>query len=761
MSLFAKLIISFVLILVIPIVVISTAVYYNTLSYFEKEIYNTNKDRLLMTKSMTETALNEALKDAKNIGLNQSIESLSHLDESSLKTNIGISKSADVAQVLYNTKLSNNNIFSIYLYNYNTDLIYTSDRVVQKKNIFYDTDWIDEFEKNNENAVWLDTRNAGIESTNVNSAKNSMSGKQQVLTLVYPVKYISTFNGLIAINILEDKLSSVINDSAKGMENTYIINSDGMILTSSQKGMANYIISSRDYIKEIINSKEKDGFITALINGRSFLVSYSKASDSDWIYISEYSFENILSKVNVLRNIIFIITAILALLGIPVCFFLSRKLYNPVKKLVENIKAQKGINLTESKNEMVVISSALNDVMKQGNQIMGVMERNSKKLSESYILALLRGNENYEETPFVKFNETNFICVIIALDNVNSFFKKHTSEERYYLMELVLNLCIKIINSYWTCFGVQYEKDKIVLIINYKTEETDELKLKLEEALVSLKQKLYEILDSTVTISTGSCYSGKEKIEASFQEACKMLKFRMIYGSNKIILPWKTALNSNMDYYYPTSIENRIFNFLKLGMKDELLKAVDEFIEDIKNRNLSYDNIIQILNQLIGNIVKHMISVRMNPSDLFSGKTTMYQYLSSLETLDDVKVWIINIFHSIIDYVEIRDESKNRYIEQIQEYVKVHYKDEIDFENLADTVGISYSHMRKLFRDELNTSITDYINKIRIEKAKLLMKNSDMTLQEIAEKIGYQNIQSFKRFFKKYEGIAPAEFRKI
>lgn len=761
MSMFAKLMVSFVLILVIPIVLISTTVYYNTLSFFEKEFYNSNKEKLIMTKSVTETALNEALKDAKNIGLNKSIESLYMFDEGSLKTNQGISIAADVTQVLYNTKLSNNNIYSIYLYNYSTDYIYTSDRVVQKKDSFYDTGWINDYEDKKGSTVWLNTRMAGIENTNVASAKNSLSGKQQVVTLVYPVKYISAFNGLIAINILEDDLSDIINSSSKGMENTYIINSNGMVISSSQKGRGNFIVSSRDYIKEILNSKAKEGFVNAEINGGSYLISYSRATASDWIYINEYSFEDILSKVNTLRNLIFIITAILALFGVPVCFYLSKKLYNPVKQIIENIKAQKGINLTESKNEMVVISSALNDVMKQGNQIIGLMERNGKRLTESYILGLLRGNDSIEDTAFVKFNESNFICVIVALDNVNTFLKKHSVEERYYLVELVLNLCTKMLDSYWPCTGVQYEKDKIALIINLKETEFDDLKYKIEEVLELLKQRLYEVIDHTVSISVGNCYKGKEKIETSFQDAGMVLKLRMTYGSNKIILAWKEDINSNIEYYYPISYENKIFNYLKLGMKNELTKAVDEFIEDIKARKLSYDNVIQILNQMIGNTVKHMISIRLNPSELFNGSTTMYQYLSTLETLDDVRVWILNIFNSIIDFVEIRVESKNKYIEQIQEYVRIHYKEDIDFEKLAEAVGISYSHMRKLFRDELNTSMTDYINNIRIGKAKALMKDTDYTLQEIAQKVGYQNIQSFKRFFKKYEGIAPAEFRKI
>ncbi|UZQ86925.1 helix-turn-helix transcriptional regulator [Thermoclostridium stercorarium] len=61
----------------------------------------------------------------------------------------------------------------------------------------------------------------------------------------------------------------------------------------------------------------------------------------------------------------------------------------------------------------------------------------------------------------------------------------------------------------------------------------------------------------------------------------------------------------------------------------------------------------------------------------------------------------------------------------------------------------------------MNMSITDYLNTYRIEKAKNMLKNSNLNLEKIALSVGYNNIQSFKRYFKKYEGITPSEYRKI
>ena len=69
--------------------------------------------------------------------------------------------------------------------------------------------------------------------------------------------------------------------------------------------------------------------------------------------------------------------------------------------------------------------------------------------------------------------------------------------------------------------------------------------------------------------------------------------------------------------------------------------------------------------------------------------------------------------------------------------------------------------MRKIVKQETGKSLLDLINNARIEKAKVLLRETSMYIKEIAEDVGYNNVQSFTRFFKKYEGITPSEFREI
>jgi AraC-like DNA-binding protein len=71
---------------------------------------------------------------------------------------------------------------------------------------------------------------------------------------------------------------------------------------------------------------------------------------------------------------------------------------------------------------------------------------------------------------------------------------------------------------------------------------------------------------------------------------------------------------------------------------------------------------------------------------------------------------------------------------------------------------LSYSYLRKIFKDETGDNIINYINHIRVEESKRLLLQTGMTVKEIAHNLGYNNEQSFLRFFKKYEECSPGEY---
>jgi len=94
-------------------------------------------------------------------------------------------------------------------------------------------------------------------------------------------------------------------------------------------------------------------------------------------------------------------------------------------------------------------------------------------------------------------------------------------------------------------------------------------------------------------------------------------------------------------------------------------------------------------------------------------------------------------------------------------YIKKNYRGDLSLERVAGNVFVSSYYLSHLFRDELNMTFSDYVNKVRMDAAIKLMKETKMSIQEISEQCGFSDAGYFTRIFKKYHGITPKKYMSL
>jgi two-component system, response regulator YesN len=104
--------------------------------------------------------------------------------------------------------------------------------------------------------------------------------------------------------------------------------------------------------------------------------------------------------------------------------------------------------------------------------------------------------------------------------------------------------------------------------------------------------------------------------------------------------------------------------------------------------------------------------------------------------------------------------SKSSNIQEIANYIQAHYQADISLQDIADRYSLSREYISRKFKQEMNENISDFIGRIRIEKAKLLLLNPQLRIAQIAEMIGYQDEKYFSKVFKKLVGVSPNQYRK-
>ncbi|MGO4548673.1 AraC family transcriptional regulator [Paenibacillus sp. 2TAB23] len=126
----------------------------------------------------------------------------------------------------------------------------------------------------------------------------------------------------------------------------------------------------------------------------------------------------------------------------------------------------------------------------------------------------------------------------------------------------------------------------------------------------------------------------------------------------------------------------------------------------------------------------------------------------------------LSIFHQIFDILARSNvpqdvlASSGSWLQRAKDYLEIHYADGITIESVADYVGIDRTHFSKSFSKAFGLSPMKYVQQLRMNEARLLMKQTDYKLAEIAQSVGYPDLFSFSKAFKKHVGVSPAQFRK-
>lgn len=117
-----------------------------------------------------------------------------------------------------------------------------------------------------------------------------------------------------------------------------------------------------------------------------------------------------------------------------------------------------------------------------------------------------------------------------------------------------------------------------------------------------------------------------------------------------------------------------------------------------------------------------------------------------------------NHIDKIFYYDDIREQKDD--FENILSYIHEKYRDEISLKILSDLFYINSVYLGQLFKKKTGEYFHDYLNKIRLEKALYLIKETNLSMNDIANQVGYKHIEHFYRTFKEFHRCNPGGFRR-
>ncbi len=759
-SLFFKFFTGLTLLIAVPMIIITTILSYEVIKYSESEISKLYIGKLKTAGSITEVVAQDIYMDALKLSMDGDMEDISNIYslDKLFSDSDEMMKAYSLHDTITNLSSANEMLQSVYLYPDGADYLLTSTQGIVEKDIFLDKSWVDDYNKFKE----YQPGNIYIHNRTIrNSELNEQGAEYKVITLFYSfTPYTTGVKGTLIFNVYEKKLRDMIN-SHSSMDEGYImiINRDGDVISNIDEKLVGTRLK-KDYISKICDSSSTEGYLVNSEGNGQQLVTYFKSDFNNWIYIGTFPMTVLTSKVNSLIIRTICISMAFLALGILAAYIFSKKISSPLDKLVEDIRIKRGVDIKSNDSEMAIISKAFERMIHEEDRLFSLLESTRNNNRNAYLMNLLQGKFSKDmdkEFTGIDFSFECFTCVAIFIDKYDEFAKAYSREQQEYMKAFILDVSEQLISREYNCAGLLYQRKGLAIIVNHVKEF--DIDVDLKNIFEKVQEELSKVLDNTISIGIGNTFRNQSGVADSFEHALEALKYRLITGYGSINL-WKNVENGESVYFYPYTREKQLFNMINSGITEKIDDTVKELVGEVRlQESINYENIVQIFTQLAVNTVKLLLDQNLNIGMIFGSSYNIYHILSAKETIYDIEEWLIEMFTHIAGYMSGARGMSKGYFDRTLEYIHDNYRKDIDINAIAENVGLSYSYLRKIFKDETGDNIINYINHIRVEESKRLLLQTGMTVKEIALNLGYNNEQSFLRFFKKYEECSPGEYR--
>lgn len=138
-------------------------------------------------------------------------------------------------------------------------------------------------------------------------------------------------------------------------------------------------------------------------------------------------------------------------------------------------------------------------------------------------------------------------------------------------------------------------------------------------------------------------------------------------------------------------------------------------------------------------------------------------YVGEVDRFTDIELlsrWLGAVMHKFISCVFDFSEVKHRdIIFKVTEFIKQRLAGKLSIGEVAEHVYLSKSHLSRILRQELGCTFTEYVNRLRVDRSKLLLMDGRLSLADIAGKVGFDDQSYYTRVFKKITGAPPSEYR--
>lgn len=277
---------------------------------------------------------------------------------------------------------------------------------------------------------------------------------------------------------------------------------------------------------------------------------------------------------------------------------------------------------------------------------------------------------------------------------------------------------------------------------------------------IRLNMQLRKMQKSSVTLVLSR--EGKlNEIPLLFKQCRTLLKHRLYMGNGSFVDFGMIRVPDPEPVRQQRLEPEYLKKLISRGDRKGIREYIDDRYEDLIIGEVTSEDMIRSLSEQLMSLLEQAMNENgYDPARHPDAEPCFMEDMPLFHTITEYKNWVTKYYDSILPDIGSRTRKQcTQVISRAASYIDANYSSDLTLSMMAKRTGRSPNYFCQLFKKELGVSFIEYLNSVRIEKAKELLDNTDMMDYEIAVRVGYKEGKYFSVIFKKITGMSPRQYR--
>lgn len=653
----------------------------------------------------------------------------------------------DLSEKLRNLAVNTRHIDSIYAFRLSDRMVLGTNTMVPLEQ-FGDREFIESVIGGGVPGRWTDSR-----------PFSELPGREQsrhVVSLVKKMPILSGTEGFVVVNVRVGTLKALIDEmSGIGISYVNVFSPQGNFVTGSSGGDGQEQIAGKPASGIELSQLDSDYTGWSIRSGLQNPTAYElfSAFSIEWLLLG----------------------AIVVLLGAAVIFYMTGRHYRPVQSVLQRIHRYSGHKngpnpRTIIGDEFAFIEKSFDNLMEQAHTYEKRHEEDQLFRRKHLFFELLEGirifsqEEWKEEASRLQLpaGQDEWVVAVAEMDRYADFCRRYSERDQELLKHVLKSVLYETAQTVnLPIWGEWLANDRLGLLLGSSKETWDEDGL--DRYLGQVKAWLTDHLTFTVTFGIGVPAGRIADISQSYAEAQEALSYKTALGCNRVIRCGKHVQGRGASGFEHLHHIHRMSHEYRIG-HEQWRTSFETTFRLLQSSVVPRDDIVHLSHYFVYTFSQEIGRLPEPFQEIWNRDMLpkLTEAVGNSETLEEMELRLREILEDGVRQMDTLRETKSNHAvsREVRRYIEERYDDpELSLDHLSGVFGLTGSYLSRLFREEFGERFVDYLLHVRIERAKELLKETQLPIQEIGRRVGYTHAISFSRMFKKIVGMTPGEYR--